>query len=406
MQSNSSGGEPTPSSEGPIEVAPGENFTSFDELESAYSGGASDKTTEVKQKTIAKVAEKIIDKKGDASKKADEKTPKGSEEKPDPDAEKKVGEDGKPLEEPKPEKLIKMKSGDETKEVSADSTVTVKVAGVDESVTIQDLMNNYSGKTVWEKKFNELDTERRSFKLERDKVTGNIKEVMSLWTDKQDPEMAFYKMIETFGYDSGEYRKDLYNSLMPALENYSNMSESERKQADLEFENKMLKARTESVETTRANEQTQRELDQKVQSLQEAHQIKQADYLDKYDLLAGLKKQGQLQAEVTPEFVAETIVKERVWDAIEPIVKDSAADLDDKGRTDLMMTLVNQAWTSGLTAEDMVSVVRDLYPANSKAKNLSEKVRKAEEERGERTTSGGGATINPSTDPTFFDDLE
>lgn len=388
-----------------IEQAPGESAVSFDDLEHIDEIQSAQKKSEKKaepKKTSEALDKKLGAKDQKPKKKSAEPDDEGTKEVEVEDSLEDVASDKENV---KPKKLVKLKSGNETSEIDAEAKIPHKIDGVETEVSVQELLNNYSGKVAWDKRFTELEGQRRTFKTEQAKLQNNIDSVMKTWTEGNDPEGAFYVMAEKFGYDPIKLRKDLYDSMIPGLEKYYGMSEAERKQADLEFENKLLKKQTESEATRRANEEASRALDSKVKTLQEAHQISQTDFVSRYDELETLVKEGKLTQEITPDFVAETIVKDKLWTAMDEVLGQSAPELQGEAKATLLMDLCNEGFQKGLSAKDMKDIVQELYPSNKKAKTLSEKVREAERERGEKPASRSQGTKNPATDPLFFDDL-
>ena len=64
-------------------------------------------------------------------------------------------------------KNLRMKMGEELFNVASDATFKVKVDGKSEEVPLQELINNYSGKTAWDKKFTEIGKEKKEVQFEK-----------------------------------------------------------------------------------------------------------------------------------------------------------------------------------------------------------------------------------------------
>jgi hypothetical protein len=163
----------------PIVVNGGDGPVSFDELdaiESSTKRAAREAKKEVKDivKETVKATEGKKDKDDDKSDDPEkEKTPGASKD--------------KPLANKKDEKakqLLKAKLADKDFELDADSLIPVKINGKDELISIKDLQSQYSGKVVYEKKFSEMDRERKSFETKFNQANDKIKAIF----DEQDPE--------------------------------------------------------------------------------------------------------------------------------------------------------------------------------------------------------------------------
>src|SRR5574343_734820 len=64
-------------------------------------------------------------------------------------------------------KALTFRAGD--KEVALDETATIpwKIDGKQQAVTVKDLLDNYSGKVAWDKRFNEVATQRKQLTTEK-----------------------------------------------------------------------------------------------------------------------------------------------------------------------------------------------------------------------------------------------
>jgi len=122
--------------------------------------------------------------------------------------------------------MLKAVRGENPYEIPADALFTQKVNGVEEQVSIQDLLTNYSGKVAYDKKFNELGQQRQD--LVKREATLNDRVDTFLEKSKEDPLDGLAYLAETSGANPVELIKNLRERLVPNMEEYMNMDETQR----------------------------------------------------------------------------------------------------------------------------------------------------------------------------------
>lgn len=251
-------------------------------------------------------------------------------------------------------KRIKAKYADRAYEFEEDATVTVRVDGKDVEVPIKDLLSNYSGKIAWDKRFSELDRERKIYKQMKEESEARIKAIF----EEQDPELRFYKMAELSGVDPIEVRRKFLEDNISLLEKWHNMTEDERRAEELAYENKLLKLKSEAITREQALRTQKEVLAKEIQQLMVSHQINKAEFVSRYDEIETLIEEGKLdESQLTPKFVAETIVKDRLWSAISEAAKEVQADVTPEK----IMKLVELSYQEGLRPQDMKDIVDELW---------------------------------------------
>lgn len=219
-------------------------------------------------------------------------------------------------------------------EVPADAVFKHKVDKEEVEVSLQDLLNNFSGKQSWEKKFSELDQERKTYKQDLDVVNRYINEFAEV--SKKDKIAGLEKLAEAVGLNPLEYRRQLRNEMVNAFGSYLQMDEQEREQFDLKEELAFMK-RQQEIQSQRAQEQqAQRELQLKYNELEQTHGI---DSNRRDELLSELKQLGHEQ--VTPELLAQAHVAFKNQDRTIATLKDINPDfaVDENKQTVLMSLL-------------------------------------------------------------------
>jgi hypothetical protein len=274
-------------------------------------------------------------------------------------------------------RLLKYKQGDKEAELDEEAEFFVKIDGKDVPVKAKDLLSNYSGKTAWDKKFSELDRERQTYK----KDFGKTSELVSRIMKEQDPEMRFYHMAELAGGDPIGVRQKFLEDNVKLLEKWHTMTDDERKADASAFEAKVLKHQNQTLSQKLQVEQSMKELDAKVTGLLSTHKIQRQEWVDTYDQLRTAKESGALNDQkLTPEFVAEVVQKNRIWNEAEIQLEKLGHNWDDGTKGQRLMALTEEAFKLGLTATDVAELVTELYPKGQSTEQIvEEKAREREE---------------------------
>lgn len=376
---------PETTNQGTIEVRGGETPITFDELDNltaskkAKSQDSSKKTDESKDdsgKTKGDEKSKDLTSDTDKGKKAKEsdKSKDKTDKKPDQATKEEIQRT-----EAQARKLIKAKYQDKEIELDEESLIPVKINGKEELVEARELLKNYSGKTAWDRKFTELhkvkqDVFGKSQKLSE--IEGKIKSVF----EEKDPQLRLYKMAEIAGVSPVEFRQKYLDENVALLEKYYNMTDEERKADALAFENAYLKHRAETQEKTLSEQQAIKALQSKVDSLRAPHNISHDDFVERYDALKQLVTNQQLEGEkLTPEFVVETIVKDKLWEAAEEKLSGLSLPWNEKEKSEKLMKLVTQAYTLGMSPESVMDTVEELWGVTAAKNKVAEKRKEQEE---------------------------
>lgn len=390
---------------GAPEINPGEGPLSFDDLDSAMSAKSGKNSSKQAKDSEAK----------EAKPQAKEKTTEAPDAKDDKKAEsKKAGKekDEKDVEEV-PRKAFKGKYKDKELDIDEETTFTVKVNGQEIEVPAKELFSNYSGKVAWDKKFSELSKKELGFKKEYETL-GKDKHLIKEIFSEKSPELRLFKMAELAGVSPMEFRKAYFDENLKLLESYAQMTDDERRAADLEFENTYLKYQTETRDKQTRDRQSQEELDRKVGELLATHQIEKGEFVDYYDKVAAhAKPDGTIQLirhgrevseKITPELITEIISKDRLWASAEAKFGTLKLDWNKDQLKNQMLDLVESAYSHGIKPADMPDIIDELYGAKKAARVVSQKVK--EKEAFKSSSEKVSAPKSSSTESAlFFDEI-
>lgn len=191
-----------------------------------------------------------------------------------------------------PEKIkpIELSYGEERFSLLPETEVPCKVDGEKKGVPLQELISEYSGKTAWDKRFNDMNLEKQSFKKEQRQWSEEkafVEEKINKFYElsQSDPIIAFDFLCEISGKDPVEFQKNFRENLSKEFETYYNMDEFDRKEFDLSERERHLD-RKRTAETDRVHKAELSKAQQtKIQSALDTYQINQDRYFDVVDEL-------------------------------------------------------------------------------------------------------------------------
>ena len=238
--------------------------------------------------------------------------------------------------------------------------IKVKVAGKEEEVTLEELKTNYSGKVAYDKKFTELDKERKAFLKEKTQIESYVNQFRETATNQNMVEATKF-LGQLTGKAPHQVVEELIQSLTPEIERRMGLMDSE-----LEYENKLADAQykadlLEQKQSQLENEQVLQTLDAKIESIMSDKSITTEEW-DK--AVRELDNQLPKEQALTPELVAEFVHYERSIaktdsilntfedgkylsnDSVKNTLRDIAIDNPDFTNEDLIEILSNSVQTS------------------------------------------------------------
>lgn len=245
-------------------------------------------------------------------------------------------EEGPAEEEPSEEqkesasKKIMARLGDKVFEMPADAMVTVKVRGQDVQMTAQEAINRASGDYDIQNKYNELNTEKQRFgskikSWEKESAEWNSfsKDVVGKITSK-DPNRViegFDQIVERMGGDPIMFKSEFVKSLLPLVQKYQNMTESERALYDrdlqIEAERKIRERETAKLQRQIAEREEQdfnRSVEAEAVEGMQKYGVSEDEFVAAYERAKSLKEAGHIKGDISPKDVIFIAVEDRVRD--------------------------------------------------------------------------------------------
>ena len=324
----------------------------FSQLEAAVAAKESQSRAEVKEskkeisEIAAKVAEKVSDKESAGTRKSDA-SPEG----------KTPSATGKPS-----AKTYEFISADGTKvSVPADYKVIKKVDGKDVEATLADLADEFSGKTAWDKRFNEFSQQKKNFDSQFSYINGKVDKILA--KAETDPMAAFYEICQLSGKTPEAVVKAM-SKVGGESAKWLSLNETEQKAFMLEMENNLYKQTEAEKRAAQEREAKDREIESKAKAVKEQYGATDEEWAAASELAPKMWK-GQ---DIGPEHIAQA---HRVQTVATVFEKAYPEGLQDQKTFDEVFTI---AMTHPeFDASDLEDIVTQTF-ASASAKRLGRKV--------------------------------
>jgi hypothetical protein len=375
-----------------IEVGNSVNFDDLDNIQAARTEYVKVKEDEAREAIKKKESE---DAKGTASEDSKEKKPDGDkpketegEKKPDEGAAEKSAEKKEPEKVEKPvKKLLEGKLGEEKYAVDPDMQIPVKIDGKTEYVSLKDLTGNFSGKTSWDKKFSELDKDRKGFKSEKeqyvkekDLVVNHMRAFYQKINDPKTPPIdAVNYLIDLMDGDKHTVYRRFWDSFFDEINQMGDLSEQSIEAHMLKKENEFLRKARESKDVRFKEQQSQQEMLSKVHQVREAHNVSVEDFDEAY---RDLVESGVEKKSLTAEIVCDHSSKIKAVDRSFELVKRFDPSLVDSEDGEKLIRKLAKFIHRGteLSDEELIESLKEEYGQTSSGlKELSKKIDQSEE---------------------------
>lgn len=221
-------------------------------------------------------------------------------------------------------KLI-AKYGDEEMEVAANAIFKHKVDGEEIDVELQELLNNYSGKISYDKKFQEFSSEKKEFEGYKEDYDTQIKQINSYINDfaaklKENDALGALEYFAQFsGMKPHDFRRELLSQLTPEIQRRSGLSSEQLQAEELQAQNEYLQQQQESAQTRSQEEQALKDLELEIANVQEAHGIEDEAFKNAYNELVDSEYEGDITPQAVAEYYAHSEAFSRADDVLSSI---------------------------------------------------------------------------------------
>lgn len=340
---------------------------------------------------------KVI-KKDEEKPKKEEKEEEKEEESEDEESEEEESEEEEAKEEDKPEDKkpkakLRMRMGDELFNVEADATFPVKIDGKVENVPVQELINNYSGKTAWDKKFTEIGKEKKNLEYEKaniesqkNRLVEHIKNALDPIKDaNKNPLDSLLYLVEISDGDPYATYRRVMEANLEELTSLMDMSETERelhfmKKKD-ELQGKVAKQRQEKQQKAESFNQVR----QKVDALRQAHNLSIDDFVEASDEYEELIREAGLDVKnITEEQVVEYASLKPHVAKVGELLAPYEDNISEEEYGDIITKMATYLRDGKLDIKSLSELIKRNYSVEESVKELNTKVYSKEEKKSQK----------------------
>jgi len=274
--------------------------------------------------------------------------------------------------------------GEEELEIAANASFKHKVDGEEVDVELQELLNNYSGKMSYDKKFQEFSSSKKDFDTYKDQYDKDIEAItgyVSTFRDKmnsEDPMEALNYFAEFSGMKPHEFKRQLVNAMIPEVNRLSGMSADQYQAEYLKQENEYLHKKQESDTVKQSEQQSLKELEREIQQIQEAHNMSEEEFSQAYHELTDTDFEG----EITPQVVVDYHTHSTAFSKAETILSQVNSSLVQND--EIVERLQNVIVENPVFDDnDLIEIVQEVYGNVQKesSEKLSRKVAPKQQSR-------------------------
>lgn len=323
--------------------------------------------------------------KEDGKKKEAKKVEEDTEEEEEVEEEKPLEE--QPIHESKEDKVnkkIRMRMADgELYNVDAESSFKVKVDGKMADVPLQELINNYSGKTAWDKKFTEIGKEKKTLEFEKaqissqkQKLSDHVTKALNPLKDPNgNPLDSLLYLVEMSGDDPYTAYRRVIESNLEELGTLLDMTETERelyfhKKKD-ELHGKVHKQRQAKM----IEEQSFSQVLQKVEKLRQARNVSEEQFVEASEELESIYKDAGLDVEsITEESVVDYASLRPHIASVKELIAPFEDNISEEKYGDVVATLARNLRDGKTDKAGISEVLKRNFSVEEDVKDLNTKV--------------------------------
>lgn len=286
-------------------------------------------------------------------------------------------------EEDKPKSKLRMKMGNELYNVTSDATFKVKVDGEVLDVPVQELVNNYSGKTAWDKKFTELGKEKKSLEFETSKLTKQkefldnhlYNALIPLKDPNKNPIDSLLYLVEMSGEDPYNAYRRIMEANLDELGGLLDMTETERelyfhKKKD-ELHSNVAKKRNETYKKEEAFNQVL----QKVNALRQSLNVSEDAFVDASEELESIYNSSGLDInDITEESIVDYASLKPHIETVKGLIEPYEDNISEEKYGDVVAELSRYLRDGRADKEAISQILKRNFSVEEDVKELNTKV--------------------------------
>lgn len=281
-------------------------------------------------------------------------------------------------------KKILGRQNEEDVELASTTTFRHKVDGEEVDVELQELLNNYSGKVSYDRKYQELAENKKEFETFRTSYDKDIEDIYTVLDNfktsmqNKDAMGALHHFAAFAGMKPYEFKQEMVRSLAPEVMRMSKLSEEQLQSERLQAENDYLRLQQESEQAKLQNHQAQQEIVKQIREIQEAHGISDDDFVESYNELKASDYEGVIDAKAIATYHTGKISFSKATNILNEVNPRLA---EDDTIVDSLQTVILE--NPSFDDNDLLEIVNQVYGEfkETTSKTLSKKAPAKKKER-------------------------
>jgi hypothetical protein len=289
----------------------------------------------------------------------------------------------KPEEKKKDSKKLRMRMGEELFNVDSDASFPVKIDGKVENIPVQELINNYSGKTAWDKKFTEIGKEKKQLEFEKNQIY-NQKAVLSehitnalspLKDPNKNPIDSLLYLVEMSGEDPYNAYRRIMESNLEELGELLDMTETERELYFHKKKDELYSNVARKQQEKYQKEQTFNQVVQKIDSLRQAFNVSEDQFVDSAEELESIYKSSGLDInDITEEAIVDYASLKPHIETVKELVEPYVDNISEEKYGDVVADLSRYLRDGRADVEVIKQILARNFSVEEEVKELNSKV--------------------------------
>ena len=307
-------------------------------------------------------------------------------------------------------KKLRIRMGNELFNIDPEATFKVKVDGENQDVTAQELINNFSGKTAWDKKFTEIGKEKKELAFEKQTIlkekevlNSHVNNVLSSLKDKtKNPADALLYLVEMSGQDPYDvYRRNMESNL-EELTTLMDMTEVER---ELYFHKKKDELHSNVMKKRQVREQQDMAFNQaiqKVDKLRQTFNVSEDEFVEASEELESIYGNSGLDVKsISEEDIVDYASLKTHIVTVKQLLDPYEDNISEKKYGDVVATLSRKLRNGDIDKATLAELIKRNYSVEEEVKELNTKVYS----NAKKVTGKKVALKEPQNGFETFDDL-
>lgn len=279
-------------------------------------------------------------------------------------------------------KMLKASLSDKEYDIPATAELTAMINGEEIPVSVQELLNNYSGKVVYDKKFQELSTEKKQFLSEKESHTTVVNDFMTNMGEGKINE-ALMLLGKQAGKNPYEFMVELRNGFLEQNQLLNTLSPEQKEAYLAKEEAEYLRQENESIIRVRNEQENLRGLENSLVQLKETQGLEDAELSSAWDKL--VNHAGSVEELITKynghqgavNALGQFIAAEKAYERSYASIEDYKDLISPEEQGTVVETLVDTLLQNPNVTDEMISQWLDeAYSSRKSSKRISEKATK------------------------------